>query len=90
VPKKRKQTQNIVGPQVAKLRYQAKLSQSGFAATCQRMDWDISRGIVAAIEGGVRCVTDAELVNLARALRVPLETLLPEKIRKQLRITRTR
>jgi hypothetical protein len=54
------------------------------------MDWDISRGIVAAIEGGVRCVTDAELVNLARALRVPLETLLPEKIRKQLRITRTR
>jgi hypothetical protein len=60
------------------LRYQVGLSQAAFAAKCQRMGWDISRGIVAGIEGQVRCVTDIEFVQLARALGVALEALLPE------------
>ena len=47
------------------------------------MRWDISRGVIAAIEGGVRCVTDTEFVNLARALNIPLEALLPDKVRRQ-------
>jgi transcriptional regulator with XRE-family HTH domain len=72
---------NLVGPQVARLRYQAGLSQAEFAAKCQRMGWDISRGIVAGIEGQVRCVTDFEFVQLARALGVPLAGLLPEALK---------
>ncbi|MGB8352295.1 MAG: helix-turn-helix transcriptional regulator [Chthoniobacteraceae bacterium] len=69
---------NIVGPQVSRLRSQMKLSQAAFAAKCQRKGWDISRGIVAAIEGQVRCVTDEEFVLLAKMLDVPLEALLPK------------
>jgi hypothetical protein len=76
---------NLVGPQLSRLRYQAGLSQTQFAAKCQRMGWDISRGIVAAIEGQVRCVTDAELVSLARTLDVPLEALLPDTSTRHLR-----
>lgn len=71
---------NIVGPQVARLRYQAGLSQAALAAKCQRMGWDISRGIIAGIEGQVRCVTDAEFVQLARVFDVSLYTLLPEQL----------
>lgn len=81
---------NLVGPQIAKLRYQHGMSQAQFAAKCQRMGWDISRGIVAAIEGQVRCVTDGEFVNLARALNVPLESLLPDTLKKQVRSVRKR
>jgi transcriptional regulator with XRE-family HTH domain len=70
---------NIVGPQVSRLRGQIGLSQEAFAAKCQRKGWDISRGIVAAIEGQVRCVTDEEFVLLAQILGVSLEALLPKK-----------
>jgi transcriptional regulator with XRE-family HTH domain len=76
---------NLVGPQLARLRNEAGLSQMQFAAKCQRMGWDISRGVVAAIEGGVRCVTDREFVNLARVLGVPLKTLLPYSAQRLLR-----
>ncbi len=68
---------NIVGPQVARLRYQAGLSQADLAAKCQRAGWDASRGMIAGIEGQVRCVVDSEFVVLAQVLGVPLEGLLP-------------
>ncbi len=71
---------NIVGAQVRKLRDQRGWSQAEFAAKCQRNGWDISRGIVAGIEGRVRWVGDCELVLLARALGVPVTDLLPAKI----------
>ena len=72
---------NIVGPQVRRLRNQAGLSQAGFAAECQRNGWDISRDVVAGIEGQVRCVTDLEYVLLAKMLRVPRDHLLPKAYR---------
>lgn len=81
---------NLVGPQLAKLRNEAGLSQNQFAAKCQRMQWDISRGVVAAIEGQVRCVTDEEFVQLARILNVSLEALLPDKSKRRLRRARSR
>lgn len=43
------------------------------------MDFDISRGVVAAIEGQVRCVTDIELLELARVLDVDVAALLPRR-----------
>jgi transcriptional regulator with XRE-family HTH domain len=72
-----KTPKNIVGPQVARLRYQAGLSQSELAAKLQLAGWDASRGMVAGIEGQVRCVTDREFVLLAKVLSVPLDGLLP-------------
>jgi hypothetical protein len=71
---------NIVGPQVRKFRDQYGWSQGMLATKCQLIGWDISRSIVAAIEGRVRWVGDFEMVILAKALRVnPLE-LLPKQM----------
>jgi transcriptional regulator with XRE-family HTH domain len=67
---------NIIGPQLRRLRYERGLSQPDFAAACQRVGWDISRDIVARIEGQSRWVADFELVVIARVLKLtPLELL---------------
>jgi transcriptional regulator with XRE-family HTH domain len=68
---------NVVGPAVRKLRYQRKLSQAQLAARCQLRGWNASRDIIAAIEGQIRYVTDKEIVNLAKILRVPVSNLFP-------------
>jgi hypothetical protein len=47
------------------------------AAKCQRIGWDIGRDTVAKIEGGTRCITDIELLKLAKALGIPVAQLLP-------------
>ena len=70
---------NIVGPQVRKLRNQHEWSQATLAAKCQVAGWDISRSIVAAIEGQVRWVGDFELVMLAKVLRVVPADLFPKQ-----------
>ncbi len=74
-----KKSQNIVGPQIRKLRYQQKLTQEMFAARCSLLGWDLSRGTLSKIEAQLRCVTDAELVILARALQVEACAILPTK-----------
>ena len=60
---------NIVGPQVRRIRDQLGWSQSMLAAKCQVAGWDVSRSIIAAIEGRVRWVGDFELLLLAKVLR---------------------
>jgi len=70
-----KKERNLIGPAIRKLRYQQKLSQAQLAARCQLLDWNASRDMIAAIEGQVRCVTDIEIVKLAKALRVPFPLL---------------
>lgn len=71
---------NIVGPKVRELRDRLDWSQETLAAKCQMAGWDISRSIVAAIEGQVRWVGDFELVLLAHVLRVSPSDLLPARI----------
>ena len=73
--------QNIVGPQIRKLRYQQGLTQEMFAARCSLLGWDLSRATLSKIEAQLRCVTDAELVILANALKVDVGALLPSKKR---------
>ncbi len=68
---------NLVGPAVRKLRYSRRLSQAQLAARCQIQGWNASRDIIAAIEGRVRYVTDQEVVQLAKALKVPFPSLFP-------------
>jgi len=71
---------NIVGPQVRRFRDQHGWSQSTLAAKCQLAGWDITRSIVAAIEGRVRWVGDFELVMLARVLGSSPMDLLPRQM----------
>lgn len=59
-----------------KARIAANLSQEVLAARCQASGWDVSRGTFAKIEAGLRRVTDAELVVLAKVLRCSFEELI--------------
>jgi transcriptional regulator with XRE-family HTH domain len=68
---------NIVGPQIRRYRGERDLTQEDFVARCGVQGWHLSRGTLAKIEAQVRCVTDAELAILARALRRPIEQLYP-------------
>ena len=69
---------NIIGRQVGKLRNQRGLSQDKLAVKCQRNGWDASRTIIAKIESGIRCVSDSELLFLAKALEVSVSELFPK------------
>lgn len=71
---------NVVGPQVRRFRVKRGWSQSVLAAKCQMAGWDISRSIVAAVEGQVRWVGDFELMWFARVLKVEAADLLPKKL----------
>ncbi|UCG19499.1 MAG: helix-turn-helix transcriptional regulator, partial [Thiotrichales bacterium] len=42
---------------------------------CQLVGFQVSRGTLAKIEAQIRCVTDHEVVLLAKALNVPVEKL---------------
>lgn len=77
---------NIVGPQVMNLRNERGWSQEKFASVCQLQGWDVSRGVVARIEGGVRWVADFELLRLARALQVGVPELFPPTDRAAFRV----
>ncbi len=72
-------TQNLVGPQVRRLRIDAKLSQEALAAKLQLAGWDLSRGGLSKIEAGLRRVNDAEVWMLARVLSCALLDLFPAR-----------
>ena len=73
---------NVTGRQIAKVRTAKGLSQDGLAGKCQRAGWDISRGTLAKIEAGVRCVSDEELLLLSQALEVSVSDLFSKGKRK--------
>lgn len=75
MPKK----QNVVGPQVRKLRYRQGTTQEALAARCGVSGWDLSRATLSKIEAQLRCVTDTELEILAKALKVQITELFPPK-----------
>ena len=76
---------NIVGPQVIALRYERGLSQEQLAVACQLKGWDVSRGVIARIEGGVRWIADFELLKLAAALKVSVPELYPRSVQRYFR-----
>lgn len=76
---------NIVGPQVIAIRHQHKWSQSDLARECQLQGWDVSRGVIARIEGQVKWVCDTELLSLAKALKVSVPELFPKKEQRAFR-----
>lgn len=56
------------------------------AARCGLLGWDLSENVVTKIETQLRCVTDGELVCLAKALDTDPTELLParEKVKATL------
>lgn len=72
--------QNVVGEQIRKHRYRSGLSQADLAARCEIAGFEISRGTLAKIEAGIRCVSDKELWIVAKALRVEIVDLYPSTI----------
>ena len=73
---------NIIGKQISRLRNQLGLSQDQLSAKCQRVGLDISRGTLAKIEAGVRCVSDQEALLLSQALGVSVSDLFPRGKKK--------
>lgn len=71
--------QNLVGPQVRRLRTEAGLSQEAFAAKLQIAGWDLSRAGLSKIEAGLRRVNDAELWLLANVFPCSLTDLFPSR-----------
>ena len=70
-------SQNLVGPQVRRLRMAAKLSQEALATKLQVGGWDISRAGLSKIESRLRRVNDAEVYILAKVLGCALIDLFP-------------
>jgi hypothetical protein len=70
-------TKNIIGPEVAKIRGSRDWSQATLAAKCQLKGWDVSRGVIAGIEGRHRVVEDWEVFVLASVMEVSADKLFP-------------
>lgn len=66
---------NIVGKNVKKIREKNGWTQEQFAAKCQLLEWNISRGTLAKIESNVRGVSDNEVKLLSNVLKVKIEEL---------------
>ena len=69
---------NVIGLQVRRLRRQQRLTQPALAARCQVLGYDLSRESLSKIEARLRSVSDAEILMLAEALKVPYTLLFPE------------
>ena len=72
----RRTDRNEVGPVVARVRERLGLTQEDLAGRAAAIGWTISRDVVKRIERKEREVTDIELKNLAKALRVAPGVLL--------------
>lgn len=68
---------NLVGPQVRKQRFVRGWSQAQLATKLQLKGFDISREVVAQIEGQVHCVKDRDLPYLAAVFQVEIPALFP-------------
>jgi len=75
-----KHPRNTIGPAVRRFRLELDWSQSDLATHCQLSGWNISRDIVAAIEGRVRWVGDFEIMVIAHVLKIPVISLFPDQI----------
>lgn len=65
--------QNLIGPVIRKIRYQRDLTQAMLTARCNRAGWDVGENTIAKIEAQFRCITDKEIIFLAKALGVKVQ-----------------
>jgi transcriptional regulator with XRE-family HTH domain len=69
--------QNMIGPQVRRLRYQRGWSQETLAGKLQLLGWDIGRVGLAKIESRLVHVEEYELLYFARAFNVRMDEVFP-------------
>jgi transcriptional regulator with XRE-family HTH domain len=69
--------QNMIGPQVRRLRYQRGWSQEKLAEKLQLLGWDIGRVSLAKIESRLVHVEEYELLYFARAFNVRVDEVFP-------------
>ena len=77
-----KPPRNIVGPLIRELREKNGLTQAERVAKLNLAGWDVSRDIIARIEGQIRWVADFELVKLAEGLGLDAPALIRQAIAK--------
>ena len=73
---------NLIGPSLAVLRTQMKLSQRAFADRLQIEGLEIDKNAIQRMECGKRFVTDIELVKICQVLKVTPNELLSGCIRQ--------
>lgn len=71
-------TNNLCGDRVARLRVGMGISQRQLADLLQLEGLEVDKNAIQRIEAGKRFVTDIELVQLAKVLRVSYATLLDD------------
>jgi transcriptional regulator with XRE-family HTH domain len=77
-----KPPRNIVGPLIRELREKNGLTQAELVAKVNLAGWDVSRDIIARIEGQIRWVADFELVKLAEGLGTDAHALIRQALAK--------
>lgn len=70
---------NVVGLEIRRVREQRNWSQHDLARELQLAGWDVERTVLTKIELRRRCVTDYELLFIAKALRVTPNDLMPKR-----------
>jgi transcriptional regulator with XRE-family HTH domain len=74
---------NMVGPQIRKLRASLGWSQEKFAVRLQCAGWDVTRSTVSKIESRSKCVTDFEMEYVMDVLGVERNQLFPVRNTKE-------
>jgi transcriptional regulator with XRE-family HTH domain len=73
---------NVIGKQIQKLRNDLGWSQSHFATKLQLCGLDVDRSQVSKIEGRTVCLSETDLLFIARTLGVRLADLYPAKFKE--------
>lgn len=71
--------QNIVGPQVRKLRYQREMTQESLAARCGVLGWDLGRALCRKSKRGCGASPTGNWKFWPGALKVEITALYPAK-----------
>jgi transcriptional regulator with XRE-family HTH domain len=73
---------NVVGPNVAKFRWERGWTQEELAAKLQLIGCWMTRDMVANIESQRRCVTDFQIDDFAEVFGISRDQLFPPRQRK--------
>lgn len=79
---------NVLAGRLRQAREKLGWSQSDLARELQLLGWDAGRTLVTKIELRERCVTDYELIVLARVLSVRLDDLTKDAYEESLRMAK--
>jgi transcriptional regulator with XRE-family HTH domain len=71
---------NVVGLEIRRIREEKGWSQSDLARKLQIAGWDVERTVLTKIELRRRCLTDYELLLMAKTLGVTLNDFVPKRV----------